>query len=64
MEFAKAMPGAIRETNSASGAPLRPVRLGAPVAVLDKRADGCLCRSFRALQLPLLRQTDRGRSGI
>ena len=42
MEFAKAMPGAIRETNSTSGAPLRPVRLGAPGAVLDKRADGTI----------------------
>ena len=41
-EFAKAMPGAIRETNSTSGAPLRPVRLGAPGAVLDKRADGTI----------------------
>ncbi|MFY9785787.1 MAG: feruloyl-CoA synthase [Pseudolabrys sp.] len=36
------MPGAIRETGPASGAPLRPVRLGAPDAVLERRADGTI----------------------
>ena len=36
------MPGAIRETDPASAAPLRPVRLGAPDAVLDRRADGTI----------------------
>src|SRR5215470_20015786 len=40
MEFAKV--SAIRETDSASGAPLRPVRLGAPDASLDRRADGTI----------------------
>ena len=42
MEFAKAMPSAIRETDSASDTPLRPVRLGAPDAILDRRADGTI----------------------
>ena len=36
------MPGAIRETDPASAAPLRPVRLGAPGAILDRRADGTI----------------------
>jgi feruloyl-CoA synthase len=42
MEPAKVMPSAIRETDSASGVPLRSVRLGAPDAVLDRRADGTI----------------------
>ena len=49
MEFAKAMPSAIRETGSTSSAPLRPVQLGAPDAVLDRRADGTI--HIRAAQL-------------
>src|SRR5215813_7834951 len=40
MEFEKV--SAIRETDSASGAPLRPVQLAAPDAVLDRRPDGTI----------------------
>src|SRR5262252_3831396 len=40
MEFEKV--SAIRETDSAGGAPLRPVQLGAPDVVLDRRADGTI----------------------